>query len=84
MNKFTMELVWHNCKTNPPEEDGNNFLIVTDGDKVFNATWNKTNGYTIKYDSAYSIPLPSVVLEDWWWADIAQTVQQTPKFQEMR
>ena len=83
MNKFKMELTWHNCKTCPPEEEANNFLIVTDGDKIFNATWNKLNGYNAKYDNAYCIPLPHVVLEYWWWADITQTVQQTPKFQEM-
>ena len=84
MNKFKMELTWHNCKNCPPEEEANNFLIVSDGDKIFNATWNKSNGYTARYDGVYCIPLPNVVLDDWWWADIAQTVQQTSKFQEVR
>ena len=84
MNKFKIELTWHNCKTCPPEEDANNFLIVTDGNKIFNATWNSINGYNVKYDNIFCIPLPIVVLEDWWWADIVQTVQQTSKFQEVQ
>lgn len=35
MDKFTMELVWHNCLTQHPKEFENNALIVTDGNNVF-------------------------------------------------
>ena len=31
MDKFKMELTWHNCKTCPPEECFNSYLLVTDG-----------------------------------------------------
>lgn len=75
-NKFTMELVWHNCLTNPPKEFSNNNLIVTDGSNVFRMSWNKAEGYFIlgleKIDN----------LKNWWWADIEQTVQGEPKFRE--
>lgn len=75
-NKFTMELIWHNCLTNPPKEFSNNNLIVTDGSNVFRMSWNKTEGYFIlgleKIDN----------LKHWWWADIEHTVQGEPKFRE--
>lgn len=83
MDKFKMELTWHNCKTCPPEEDENDFLIVTDGHDVFNATWDKLlNRYYQKYDGGYFIPLFPCALDEWWWADIVQTVHKTPEFKE--
>lgn len=75
-NKFTMEIVWHNCLTNPPKEFSNNALIVTNGYIVDRMSWNKSEGYFVwgikKIDN----------LKDWWWADIEQTVQGEIKFRE--
>ena len=34
-NKFSMELVWHNCLTYKPEEKFNQELYVTDGTKFY-------------------------------------------------
>ena len=82
MDKFKMELTWHNCKTCPPEELENNFLLATDGDEVFKATWDSLHGYYCKYDSGIYLPLFNSELYRWWWADIAQTVHKTPEFKE--
>lgn len=80
-NKFTMEIVWHNCLTNPPKEFSNRHLIVTDGSNVFRMVWNKVEGYFIlglkKIDNKKIDNL-----KDWWWADIEQTVQGEVKFRE--
>lgn len=77
-----MELTWHNCATYPPEESENNFLIATDGNEVFKATWNSLHGYYVKYDSGTYFPLFRSELNKWWWADILQTVQNTKEFKE--
>lgn len=83
MDKFKMELTWHNCKMCPPEEDENDFLIVTDGHDVFKATWDRSlDRYYKKYDGGYYLPLSSCTLDEWWWADIFQTVHKTPEFKE--
>ena len=75
-NKFTMELVWHNCKTYPPKEEFNSSLIVTNGDSVLGMVWfsNKyhASGYGFIQD-----------LENWWWADIKQTVRGESRFKEL-
>ena len=80
MKKFTMELVWHNCETNPPEEVVNDFLIMTNGTDVFKAFWYRPDGFMVDMnDDWYGI------YEDvnkWWWADIRQTVRGESKFKE--
>ena len=40
-NKFTMELVWHNCLTYKPEENFNQELYVTDGTKFYKVVYKK-------------------------------------------
>lgn len=78
--KFTMGLVWHNCKTYPPEEFSNNNLIVTDGNIVESMSWNRAAGYFIAENECCLKRLDN--LENWWWADIEQTVQEEEKFRE--
>lgn len=83
-NKFKMELTWHNCKNQPPKEDENDFLILTDGQEVFKGTWDKLlNRYYAKYDGGFCLPLSSFELDKWWWADIVQTVRNTSRFKEV-
>lgn len=81
-DRFTMELVWHNCKTNPPKEFSNNALIVTNGNDVFGMSWHKTEGYFISDDYGHLRPLEYKHLDSWYWADIEQTVQNEVKFRQ--
>lgn len=76
-NKFTMELVWHNCKTHPPEEDYNPKLFITDGADVFVISYWSRKGF---YDEYVGRSIPSDVLHLYWWADIRQTVKCEPRF----
>lgn len=78
-DKFTMELVWHNCKTHPPKEFENNSLIITDGNDVFGVSWNVENGYYISYDDG-DMELSKKAYGDWYWTDIKQTVQGESRF----
>ena len=79
MNKFTMELVWHNCKTEQPKEFFNNALIITDGNEVRGMSW--IGGvYFIEEEEGCIRSINDSVLENWWWADIEQTVQCDPSF----
>lgn len=80
-NKFTMELVWHNCKTNPPKEFENHSLIITNGNNVFSVFWNAEKGYHISCDDG-DVSLATEAYEGWWWADIRQTVQGESRFKE--
>lgn len=78
-DKFKIELVWHNCKTYQPKEFENNNLIVIDGNNVYGMSWHRAEGYWIADESGL-IQLSD--LENWWWADIEQTVQGEVKFRE--
>ena len=78
MDKFKMELTWHNCKTCPPEEDFNFYLLVTDGWEIQEMCWDRIlGGFKNKYSS-----IKGQDLIKYWWADIAQTVHKTPNFKE--
>lgn len=79
-DKFTMSLTWHNCKTYPPKEFSNNNLIVTDGNIVEGMSWHRAEGYFISENECCLRRLDN--LENWWWADIEQTVQEETKFSE--
>lgn len=81
-DKFTIELTWHNCKTNPPKEFLNNALIVTNGNDVFDMSWHKAEGYFISDDYGRLRPLEYKHLDSWYWADIEQTVQNEVKFRQ--
>ena len=78
MDKFKMELVWHNCFRYPPQEPFNDELIGTNGAYIFDMTWDKDEGYFIGKDDDYRIQ--DYALEDWWWADIQQTAMNEPRF----
>ena len=80
MKKFTMELVWHNCKTHPPKELCNDDLIGTNGHYVFNMSWFKDKGFFIEVNGGNDHKIQEVFLGDWWWADIQQTAQNEPRF----
>lgn len=78
MDKFKMELTWHNCKTYPPKETFNSYLLVTDGWAIHKMTWNQIwGGFKNRY---LKIKGPNLI--KYWWADIAQTVHNTPEFME--
>ena len=74
-DRFTMELVWHNCKTDPPKYFENNNLIVTEGNYVFGMSWHRAEGYFILDDDYNLRQLEYEYLDHWYWADIEQTVR---------
>ena len=45
MNKFVMELVWHNCYDCPPKEFWNNKLYVTNGEYIHEVEYNQERGW---------------------------------------
>ena len=74
MDKFKMELTWHNCKTCPPKENYNPWLIYT-------------NGYDIDYCAyykKYGFPINNGDLHEFWWADISRTVRESFQFEEAK
>lgn len=76
MDKFKMELTWHNCKTCPPEECFNSYLLVTDGLAIHEMMWDEIFGSFWKV----GLVIRGDELNKYWWADIAQTVHKTPEF----
>ena len=78
MEKFKMELTWHNCKTYPPKEDFNSYLLVTDGWDIKEMRWVKSDNVFV---NRYS-EIKDEDLINWWWADMVQTVHKTPEFKE--
>ena len=78
MDKFKMELTWHNCETHPPKEDFNSYLLVTDGWDIKEMRWVKSdNVFVNKYSE-----IKGENLVNWWWADMIQTVHKTQEFKE--
>ena len=77
MNKFVMELVWHNCYDCPPEEYWNDDLYITRGDFVHSAKYDKERGWWSRELGDY---IPIDILWEYWWADLNQTVQNVPRF----
>ena len=73
MDKFKMELTWHNCKTHPPKEAYNTWLIYTNGRDVSYFT----------YDRRYGFPVSDSMLHEFWWADLSRTVRESPEFMEV-
>ena len=74
MNKFTMELVWHNCETNPPKESDNDFLIATNGIDVCEAVWHSPYGFRIRSNPVGKWSGLYEDIDKWYWADIRLTV----------
>lgn len=73
MDKFKMELTWHNCATYPPAEDFNSWLMITDG----------RNTDSFVYDTRCGFPVAEENLHKYWWADLARTVRETKEFKEV-
>lgn len=73
-----MELVWHNCKTNYPEEVTNDSLIMTDGIEVFDAFWYRPDGFMINTKHGWYGIYED--LDKWYWADIRRTVRADDRF----
>lgn len=71
MDKFKMELTWHNCKTCPPKESFNSWLIITNG----------RNTDSFVYHDKYGFPVSDDKLHTYWWADLARTVRETKGFE---
>jgi hypothetical protein len=40
-NEFTMEIIWHNCITCPPEERFDRTLYITNGQNIRTASYSK-------------------------------------------
>jgi hypothetical protein len=78
MDKFKMELTWHNCKTCPPKEYFNANLLVTDGYTVHEMVWDSVCGGFFKA----GFIVTGDKLEKYWWADVVQTVNKTSEFKE--
>lgn len=76
-DKFTIELVWHNCKTYPPKEDKNNNLFISNGEFVHKVFYNIEFGWC---DCNLGILIPEERLSEFWWADLEQTVREEKEF----
>lgn len=76
MNKFKMELTWHNCATCPPEEWFNSYLLITDGwdvqEVMYDEIWGGFRNRNLEVRGSN--------LAKYWWADIMQTVHKTKEF----
>ena len=72
MDKFKIELTWHNCKTHPPKEGFNPWLIYTNGDHID----------SFAYYNKYGFPIADDELHEYWWADLARTVRESKEFKE--
>lgn len=79
MNKFKMQLTWHNCLTYPPEEDHNDYLYITDGNRIYDVVYDVTFGW---YNLLAHNYIKHEDLHKYWWADFNQTIQKTPEFKE--
>lgn len=66
MDKFKIELTWHNCKTCPPQEDFNPWLLITNGKGVDNCSYHKNYGFPISAES----------MDKFWWADLSRTMRE--------
>lgn len=71
MDKFKMQLTWHNCKTCPPKEDYNHWLVYTNGRDVGSRSYHKSFGFPIGED----------MLHEFWWADLSRAVRESKEFE---
>lgn len=73
-NRRRMELTWHKCTDDLPEEAYNPCLYVTDGNDVFAVTWKTERGWKRFERGGWYIE-PGVNSDGYWWADLVQTVR---------
>lgn len=78
INKFAINLVWHNCLTYPPKEFWNNRLYVTNGEYLHEVEYNQERGWWSKDLGDY---ISFNELSHYWWADLEQTVVTSEEFQ---
>lgn len=77
-DKFTMELVWHNCITCPPTEN-HNYFIMSNGDDWWPVEYWAGSGWFLYSGLQFS----KDELSKLYWADISQTAKGTVEFQEV-
>lgn len=75
--KFAIPIVWHNCYDYPPKESWNEKLWVTDGERVFPVTYDKSSGWYNQEEKTY---LPFELIWKYWWADLEQTIKGCSEF----
>jgi hypothetical protein len=80
-DKFNINLVWHNCKTYPPEEVWNDQLCVTDGVYTTVTQYEKPDLW-IDLIAAERIPVRD--LSEYWWADVRQTMAASIELMDAR
>ncbi len=80
-DKFTMNLVWHNCKTYPPKEEYNDNLYVSNGIWITKAKYHHEYGWL---DRESGIRIQDRYLHEYWWADIKQTIDTSKEFKAIR
>ena len=73
MDKFKIGLTWHNCKTCPPEEIFNPWIIYTNGRHIDSCAYYDRHGF----------PVPEDELHNYWWADLSRTVRESKEFKEI-
>lgn len=77
-NKFTMELVWHNWETCPPEEDHNFCLVLSDGEGFWIVEYYAQYGWFCDDGT----PITKEEFKTLYWADLSQTISKCNKFKE--
>ena len=83
-NKFTMELVWHNCETHPPKEDYHPCLYLTNGISIFPMSWKRyTNAQCFERNGVSEIEVGKNA-KKYWWADMTQTIRNEPRFKDLK
>ena len=80
-DKFKISLVWHNCKTYPPEEVWNDQLCVTDGVYTTVAQYEKPD---IWWNVISGERIPVRDLSEYWWADVRQTMAASIELMDAR
>lgn len=77
-DKFTTELVWHNCITHPPKEN-HNYFIMSNGDGWWTVEYWAEHGWFLNNGLQFS----EDELSRLYWADISQTAKDTFEFKEV-
>ena len=72
--KIQMRLIWHNCKTCPPDEMYNECLYVWTGERVVQAEWFH-NAWHYKDELCDIITIKSEDAKHMWWADLHYTAE---------
>lgn len=71
MDKMKMELVWHNCKTCPPEAPHDHMYLLWDGESSYLAEYLYDRWY-VEGQTVYM----SGVEHMYWWTDIFNEIER--------